>query len=174
MDTLAIQTIYAAKQAPCPPIQKSGWTPPPLFSEFENMQWFPSGKREHLNNKIGQPKPLLLGPLLLNRCGVTEKKWTISVSLDLPTCKQDKFGKMHARLREWLASFYDGESLFLSRWKKDFRGNRRPAVRWWKAKKGNFERTTEPAEGLIFCVVDKFQKAEDQIFVELGMDTIVV
>lgn len=176
MDTLAVQTIHAAKQAPCPPILGKEWTPPPLFSEFKGMDWVTSGKRQVLNNKPGQPSPLLVGPLFLERCGQTEKKWTLSASLSLPEQHGPKFGKMHSAFKAWLGTFYEDDRLFMSRWKSDYRGERRPSIRWWKAKRGKFERTTEASSGLILCTVDKFTKnpEDERIFIELGVDIIVL
>jgi len=176
MDTLAVQTICAAKQAACPPIRGKEWTPCPLFSDFQGVKWVVAGKREVLNNKPGQPVPMLLGPLLLERCGQTEKKWTLSASLELPPTYAKKFEKMHTAFLSWLGTFYTDKRLFMSRWKSDYRGARLPAIRWWKAKNGKFERTTEISAGLILCTVDKFTRVlEDQrIFVELGIDIIVL
>ena len=174
MNVLAVQTIHAAKQAPCPPIEGSKWTPAPLFSKFEGMKWEVSGKRQTLRNKPGPPSPMLLGPLFLERCGQTEKKWTLSASLHLPEEAREKFGRMHESFLAWLKAFYTDDHLFMTRWKSDFKGQRRPSIRWWRAKGGNFERTTEAVSGLILCTVDKFSKSDESIYIELGMDIIVI
>ena len=170
---IARQTIQLACSQPCPAILQAPWEPPELFSKH-TLSWRKCGKRLILDSKrTGAPKPILLGPLQLERVGATEQKWTLSTSL-LPPDLEGKLEGLNSAFREWLKPLWDTERIFLSRWKSDFRKQARPPPRFWKAYRGKFERTDAPTEGVIMPVVEKICKVDDRVFVEMGMDIIVV
>lgn len=169
---IARQVIHAACAQPCPAILQSAWEPPALFA-MHQLSWRKCGKKEILDSKpSGQPAPILLGPLQFERASASEKKWTIAATL-LPPDYEGKLAKMNTAFRAWLQPHWDTERLFMSRWKTDYRKEPRPPVRFWKARGGKFERTDAPTGGIIMPVVERFTRSE-RIYVELGMDVIVV
>lgn len=174
---LAIATIHEARKQPCPPIVARPWEPAALFATKTNMRWRKCGKRQVLDDKDAGPvEPVLLGPMTYVRGAKTEKKWTVSTTVELPADRAEHLGGMHEAFKRWLQPFFFAEhSLYLSRWRQDYRKSPRAGLRWFKARGGKFERTTEPPAGaVIMPTVERFVRTDEgRVFIELGTDIIV-